>query len=187
MKICLTEFKKLLWLLWISFPVFGWAGEVALQSEEPTETEIRRLQTQLNILDTRITDPTIMEQRKVLQDKLFDKIRRLHDTNRQEKDLVGGIEAKKHAEAIQQSEDSNKAPEAPEKANSEQPKFSASSSGDATPVAPLKVTPPQPRTNVQPASPPPPRRSSEEDGTADIYRSIINYSSTNSTSRVPAK
>jgi hypothetical protein len=148
-------------------------GAEGFKNEEPSETEIRRLQTQLNILDSRIADPTVIEQRRVMQDKLFEKIRRMHDNTRQEKDLVGGIEARKHAEATQQAERPVQ--------HGEQPKITTSSK-DETPVAPLKVTPPQPRTTTAVPSTAPSSTSRDED-VSDIYRSIINYSSTNSAPR----
>jgi hypothetical protein len=166
------EIKKITWLICGTLPLLAWGSNSnSLKNEEPTETEIRRLQTQLNVLDSRISDPTIIEQRRVLQDELFQKIRRMHDNNRQEKDLVGEISAKKQSEPVHE-------PEAPA---AEQPKISTSSRQDTSAVTSMKVTPPQPRVNTAPE---PVSNSSSSAGSkddpADIYRSIINYSATNS-------
>jgi hypothetical protein len=177
------HFQKLFLIIGIGVPVWLWAAEGTgtLRNEEPSDTEIRRLQTQLNILDTRITDPTNIEQKRVLQDQLFQKIRRMHDNVRQEKDLVGEITAKKNSKS-EEAMDSGS-----ETKNSSSSKISASARAEETssPVAPLKLSPPVPPTESQ-STPPPVRRPTSDDQTMEIYRSIINYSS-NSAPRAVGK
>lgn len=165
-------------ILTVPFVVSG--ADAAARKEEPTEMEIRRLQNQLNTMDANMMDPNALERRRILQEELFDKIRRLHDNNRKEKDLVGGIESKKRLQASSEdtSIDEVKVKKTGNDGLSDQPKITTSSREEGATVAPMKLSPPQTRPTEAPVSTPPPSsNTSNGSGTepSDVYRSIINY------------
>jgi TolA-binding protein len=154
-----------------------------VNSSASTELEIRRLQTQLNILETRIQNPVTLEQRRVIQDQLFKKIQTLHtsrrgepDTQVERKPAASKASRKIEARSTDRESSDSHATEAPQDSNPPSaPIKSESAIARPSPVAPLKVNSPETRD--------PSTEQAKPDDPMDIYRDIISYGQKNSAAK----
>ncbi len=114
----------------VCFLIGTLATSTAWGAESP-EDELGRLQAEVDQLQISISDPAMLQQRRILQQQMFEKIRRIHELRGQgikpSEAVPGGVTPKPGGEApLKRPTASKKAPSNPVASSSSRPKASPS-------------------------------------------------------------